>query len=82
MGCETEEDIKELGQLKKELAKDPNNVDLLLKIGMLLFDPFMDMEIGLPYFEKAMKLDPKNPDLPFWTGYALYHDQCHAHRLV
>ena len=75
MGCESEEDVKELEQLKNELAKDPKNVDLLLKIGMLLFDPFIDMDQGLPYFEKAMELDPDNPDLPFWAGYALYHDQ-------
>ena len=76
MGCETKNDIKKLEQLKSKLVKNPNNVELLLKIGMLLFDPFIDMDEGLPYFEKAIKLDPKNPDLPFWTGYALYHDQC------
>ena len=76
MGCESKKDIKELEELKKELVKEPKNVELLLKIGMLLFDPFMDMDQGLPYFEKAMKLEPKNPDLPFWAGYALYHDQC------
>ena len=31
MGHETEKDIKELEQLKKELAKDPDNVELLFK---------------------------------------------------
>jgi len=76
MGCETKEDIKKLKQLKKELSKDPNNVDLLFKTGMLLFDPFIDMNAGLPYFEKAMLLDPSNPDLPFWAGYALYQNEC------
>ena len=76
MGCETIEDIKELDKLRKELAIDPNNVELLLKTGMILFDPFIDMEKARPYFEKAIELESNNPDLYFWFGYALYHDQC------
>lgn len=73
MGQETKEDIEELEYLKEELEKDPNNVSLLLKIGMFLFSPFKDIDQALPYFEKAMELDPSNPDSPFWTGYALYY---------
>ena len=76
MGCESKEDIKELDRLKQKLEKDPDNVNLLFKIGMLLFDPFIDTEAALPYFKKAMKLDPQNPDFPFWTGYFLYHNEC------
>ena len=76
MGCETKEDIKELARLKKKLSKDKNNVELLFKIGMLLFDTFIDMDQARPYFEKAIKLDFKNPDLLFWFGYALYHGKC------
>ena len=71
MGHETREDTKELEQLKKALAKDSNNVDLLFRIGMLLCEPFHDIDIAIPYFEKAMNLDPENPDLPFWSGYFL-----------
>ena len=76
MGCETIEDIKELDKLKKELAKDPKNVELLLRIGMILFDPFIDMDKGRAYFEKAIELEPDNPNLLFWFGYALYHNEC------
>lgn len=76
MGCETKEDVKELNRLKEKLASDPNNVKLLFKIGMLLFDPFIDMERARPHFEKAIKLEPNNPDLYFWLGYALKYNEC------
>ena len=76
MGCETREDIKEIDKLKKELEKKPKNIDLLLKIGMLLFDPFMEIEDAIPYFKKAVELSPNNPDVLFWTGYVLYHGMC------
>ena len=71
MGHETEQDIKELKRLKKELVKDQENPDLLFKIAMLLCEPFHEAESSIVFFEKAMKLDPENPEIPFWFGYFL-----------
>ena len=73
MGCETKEDIKKLAKLKKDLANDPGSINLLLKIGMLLFDPFMEVDTAIKYLKKAIQLSPNNPDALFWTGYVLYH---------
>ena len=68
--------LKKLNKLEKELAKDPNNVELLFKIGMLQFDPFVNTDKARPYFEKAIELEPDNPNLYFWFGYALYRNDC------
>ena len=73
MGCETKKDRKELENLKSLLAKNPSNIKLLLKIGMLLFDPFIEIDLAIPYFKKAVKLSPNNLNVLFWTGYILYH---------
>ena len=65
MGCETIKDIQELECLKKELATDQKNVNLLLKNAMLLFDPFMDMDQTFLCFDKSIDLEPDNPYLFF-----------------
>ena len=79
-GHETWGDVLGLESFKKVLEKDPDNVEMLLKIGMFLWEPFHDDIAALTYFEKAMELKPNDPDVLFMTGYFLYHGACQYKR--
>ena len=74
MGHETEEDIKRLEEMERELTKKPSNIEMLLKMGMFLCEPFHDYDAALPYFEKAVKLGHNNPDVLFWAGHFFYQE--------
>ena len=70
-GHETEDDIKELERLNAELEKQPENTKTLLNLGMLLSEPFHLFDLAIACFEKAAKIDPKDPQFPFWVAYFL-----------
>ena len=69
----TEEDYAVLKTLENRIAKNPNDLDALLKKGFLCLDVYEDPNEGLPTLEQALKLDPNNVDTLYWLAKMHYH---------
>ena len=54
--------VAEINELKRQLQQDPRNVAALVRLGNLYFDVQMWPEAA-GYYEKAVEVEPKNPDL-------------------
>lgn len=61
--------------LKRETA-EPENIDLLIKLGRIYFVPFYEIKQALFYLDKALTLDPKNTEGRFWVAKCMYHYYC------
>lgn len=53
---------EELNQLKAQVAADPENLELNVHTGNVLFDNGRFRE-AIPYYRKALQLNPNNPDV-------------------
>lgn len=62
--------------LKKLIEKDPQNIQALIQLGVLCWEPFHDDIKAIEYLEKAIKYDPQNIDARFWLAKCYYHDNC------
>lgn len=62
--------------LKNELAKNPKNVEVLIELGVLAWEPFHQQEEAIAYLENAIIYDPKNTEARFWLAKCYYHDYC------
>jgi len=51
-----------LEETKNQLKQDPNNVQLNVQMGNMLFDG-QKYEDAIPYYNKALELEPGNPDV-------------------
>lgn len=51
-----------LEETKNQLEQDPDNVQLNVQMGNLLFDS-QEFEDAIPYYDKALELEPHNPDV-------------------
>jgi tetratricopeptide (TPR) repeat protein len=71
MKKEVEKYKSHLENIKKS---NPNNIDALIKLGILEFEYFHNHENAIAYFEKAIQLDPKSIDARFWLSACLYYD--------
>ncbi|MBS0607227.1 MAG: tetratricopeptide repeat protein [Verrucomicrobia bacterium] len=61
---------------EKELALNPNNIQALILLGVLLWEPFHEDDKAIEYLTKAIALDPKNVEARFWLAACYYHDFC------
>ncbi|MBT3456136.1 hypothetical protein HN446_03675 [bacterium] len=72
IGRDNKNDVKELENLKKKLKNDPKNVELILRIARFLCEPFHEIDEALIFFDEAISIVPRNPDVFFWKAYFLY----------
>ena len=54
--------IKQISQLKRQLEKDPDNFDILVKLGNNYYDLNSPKE-SIRYYERALKLNPDSPEV-------------------
>ncbi len=60
--------------LKEQIDKDPQNTELYVHMGNLLFDNHR-FEEAIPYYEKAVQLDPTNPNVIVDLGVSYFQIQ-------
>ncbi|MBS0607226.1 MAG: tetratricopeptide repeat protein [Verrucomicrobia bacterium] len=62
--------------LEKQISSDPNNVQALIHLGVLSWEPFHEREKAVEYLSKTIALDSKNVEARFWLAKCYYHDFC------
>ena len=62
--------------LENVLKDDPDNIQALIHLGVLSWEPFHEDEKAIEYLTKAIALDPQNTDARFWLATCYYHDFC------
>ena len=69
-------DKKYYAYLENEIEKDPMNVQALIHLGFLSWEPFHQEKKAIDYLKKAIEYDPNNVDARFWLAKCYYHDCC------
>jgi serine/threonine protein kinase/Flp pilus assembly protein TadD len=72
--------VRTMDQLDEDLVKfrkfleerHPHDPEPYLKLGMLLCEAKRDYDGAIPYFQKALELDPKSAPAHTWLGAALH----------
>lgn len=59
-------------ETKNQLKEDPNNLQLNVQMGNLLFDS-QKFEEAIPYYQKALELEPHNPDVAVDLGVCYFN---------
>jgi len=54
--------IKQISQLKRQLEKDPDNFNLLVKLGNNYYDLNSPVE-SIKYYERALEIRPESPEV-------------------
>ncbi len=54
--------IKQISELKRQLEEDPDNYDLLVRLGNSYYD-LNSPEESIRYYERALKLRPNSPEV-------------------
>jgi tetratricopeptide (TPR) repeat protein len=62
--------------LEDQIKEDPKNIQALVHLGVLSWEPFHKNEKAIEYLERAIKYDPKNIEARFWLAKCYYHDYC------
>ncbi|MBS0649666.1 MAG: tetratricopeptide repeat protein [Verrucomicrobia bacterium] len=62
--------------LEKQIGSDPNNVQALIHLGVLSWEPFHEREKAVEFLSKTITLDSKNVEARFWLAKCYYHDFC------
>lgn len=62
--------------LEKKIEENPKNIQALIQLGVLCWEPFHEQNRALEYLEKAVEYDPQNVDALFWGAKCIYHDFC------
>lgn len=62
--------------LEAVLKDAPNDVQVLIQLGVLSWEPFHEDEKAIEYLAKAIALDPQNVEARFWLATCYYHDFC------
>ena len=71
-----EVDKQYLHYLEELIKNNPKNVQYLIYLGVLSWEPFHKPEQGIAYLQKAIEEDPKNIEARFWLAKCYYHDFC------
>ncbi len=62
----------QLRTVKSQLENNPDNVELNIEMGNLLFD-LQRFSEAIPYYEKSLKLHPNNPDVMVDLGVSYFY---------
>ncbi len=62
--------------LENQLKKEPKNIQVLIQLGVLSWEPFHRQEEAITYLERAIEYDPKTTEARFWLAKCYYHDYC------
>lgn len=62
--------------LQGRLALNPMDVQALIHLGVLSWEPFHDEKKAIHYLQQAVACDPKNVEARFWMAKCYYHDFC------
>lgn len=84
-GFASEEDLKQLIANEKLLQKNPDDIDALLKKGILFYEPFLRTNTSIAILKSVIAKDPKNVDAYFWLAKCIWHykfDFLEAERLL
>lgn len=60
--------------LKRKLEENPNDVEVLIQLGVLDFEHFHESEKALDYLKKAVEIDPLHVKAKFWLARCLCYD--------
>lgn len=66
---------QDIWPLQERLRESPDDVDALVELGALRFEPGHDDGAAVELLSRALALDPKNVDARFWLAKTAYHDR-------
>ncbi len=66
--------------LENAFKQNPSNVDVLIHLGIMSWEPFHESERAIEFLQKAISLDPENVEARFWLAKCYYHDYCSYER--
>lgn len=69
-------DKKYFEYLLDAIKIDPQNISILIHLGVLSWEPFHKQEQAIAYLQKAIEYDPINVEARFWLAKCFYHDFC------
>ncbi len=67
--------------LEEKNKQNPHDIQTLIHLGMLSWEPFHKQEKAIEYLEKAIEYDPNNVEARFWLAKCYYHDYCDYERV-
>ncbi len=73
MNHATQESAARRADLERALAVTPNDPDLLIEYGVLLFDPFHESEASRAALEHAVRVKPEDSRILFWLAKLAVH---------
>jgi tetratricopeptide (TPR) repeat protein len=74
MGHGTASDLEKLQELRGKLNQNPKDAKILVRLGVMLFEPFHQTEEAIANFEKAIEVCPSSDDAYFWLAKCYFHE--------
>lgn len=73
-GHAQQSDYQYLQALQVKLKQNPNDIQTLILLGFIMFEPFHNPEEAEKYLLQAIHKDPNNVDARFWLAKVYYHE--------